>query len=57
MNIVHFKEHRGVEKEESSSYLSQFLCLDNVGHHSASKHQFSQFLALLSSFDRENQYV
>ena len=33
MNIVHFKEHRGVEKEESSSYLSQFLCLDKVGHH------------------------
>ena len=30
------KKHRGVEKEESSSYLSQFLCLDKVGHHSHS---------------------
>ena len=33
MNIVHFKEHKVVEKEESSSYLSRFWCLDNVAHH------------------------
>ncbi len=33
MNIVHLKEHRSSEKEESSSYLSRFLCLDKVGHH------------------------
>ncbi len=33
MNTVHFKEHSVVEKEKSSSYLSRFCCLDNVGHH------------------------
>ncbi len=36
MITVHFKEHRVVEKEERSSYLSRFWCLDNVGHHSFS---------------------
>ena len=35
MNTVQFKEHRGVEKEERSSYLSRFWCLDNVGHHTS----------------------
>src|SRR6266568_3991383 len=35
MNIVHFKEHKVVEKEESSSYLSRFWCLDNVAHHTS----------------------
>ncbi len=33
MNTVYFKEHSVVVKEESSSYLGRFWCLDNVGHH------------------------
>ena len=50
MNTVHFKEHRVVEKEERSSYLSRFWCLDNMGHHIESRSVFIEFVKKIYTF-------